>query len=135
MKMHILKKVTAEYELLPKVVLTGRETEFSLRGLGIEREFYPGEAFIIRVIPQEQIATARTLKIGDEDCYEEVRVIAGTDRCVRFRLTLPREQIYTLRLLGAAGERLGDLKVFAALEDLWRRSPMRGAAVPGCIVP
>ena len=102
MKMHILKKVTAEYELLPKVVLTGRETEFSLRGLGIEREFYPGEAFTIRVIPQEQIATARTLKIGDEDCYEEVRVIAGTDRCVRFRLTLPREQIYTLRLLGAA---------------------------------
>ncbi len=126
MKMHILKQTAAEYELLPRVVRAGRETEFTLRGLGIERAFSPGEAFTVRVIPQEQIATARTLKIGDEGCYGEVKVTAGADRRVRFRLTLPREQIYTLRLLDAEGERLGDLKVFAALEDLWRRSPMRG---------
>ena len=126
MKIHILKQTMAEYRLWPQVVLQGKPTEFTIRGLGVETQLNAGEHYRIRVIPQEEIGTAKTLVIGDTECYDELTVSADNEGFLHFTYTLPREEIYTFRLLNSAGERLGDLKLFSAKEDLWCRIPMRG---------
>ena len=126
MRIHTLKQHTAEYRITPQVVLLGRYTEFTARGLGIETRLQPGAAYCIRIIPQEEIGTARTLKIGDTDCYEELAAMTDEAGLLRFACTLPKEQVYTLRLLDGQGQRLTDFKVFAAAQDLWERTPMRG---------
>ena len=126
MEIHILKPATAEFEIRPKVVRVGTQATFTARGLGIERAFSAGDAFLIRVIPQEQIGTARTLKIGDEGCYQEIPACADEDGCVRFSCAFDREQVYTLRLVNSAGKRVTDFRIFAATEELWARTPMRG---------
>ncbi len=125
MRLDILSQCTAEYSLLPRVVACGVPFRYTARGLGVETAFVPDEAYTVRIIPQEEIATARTLINGDVGCYDELQVTADTAGTLCFSLSLPKEQIYTLRLL-KGDARLADLKVYCAGQDLWQRTPMRG---------
>lgn len=129
MKIHMLKPSCADYELMPRTVCVGEKTNFILRALGMEAAFLPGQTYILRIIPQEQIITRKTLRIGDDTGYDEIKVVPELDGTLRFSYTFLREQIYTIRLLPESGQReelLADLRVFAAEADLWQRIPMRG---------
>ncbi len=126
MKIQILNPRITEYSLMPHAVECKRSFDYILKGVGIETALTPGAAYTVRIIPQEENATARTLRNGDAGCYEEVSCTADEGGVLRFSLTLPREQIYTLRLLNGDGQRLNDFKVYAAQRDLWERTPMRG---------
>lgn len=129
MKIPIMKRSLAEYELYPRAVAVNEEFTFRARGLGIETALTPGKKYIIRFIPQEEIATARTLEIGDEGCYEELSVVADKDGILNFSHDFSHEEIYTLRLLTAESDgikKLCDFRVFATGRDLWERIPMRG---------
>ena len=126
MKIHILKPSITEYHISPQVVLTGKPFTICIKGLGIESKLTIGEIYKVRIIPQEQIATAKTLVIGDVGCYDEIDCTVDADNCIHFTYSFPREQVYTIRLLDSAGKRLNDFKIFSAKEDLWKRTPMRG---------
>ncbi|MCR5263995.1 MAG: hypothetical protein K6D94_08985 [Clostridiales bacterium] len=119
-----------EYEIFPAVALKGTPTEFAVRGLGIQKALEPGIEYIIRVLPQEENISSKTLEISDYNRYEGIRAVCGEDGYLRFRYTFNREQIYTLRLIGtrpdgSAGP-LTDLRIFCAEKDLYIRTPMRG---------
>lgn len=116
----------AEYRITPQVVLTGRAFDFTICGLGIETELAKNEKYLLRIIPQEEIGTALTLDIGDEGCYEEIKAASDSERCIHFSHAFPREEVYTVRLLDAAKNKLTDFKVFSAKEDLWSRTPLKG---------
>lgn len=126
MRIPIMKPDRADFELMPKVVLRGKLTGFTARGLGIGAAFAPGRAFTVRVIPQEEIATAVTLRIGDDGCYPEIQAAADEKGILRFSFAFDREEVYTLRILGDGKEKLTDFKVFSAEKDLWERIPMKG---------
>jgi len=129
MKISNPKISVMEYELFPQVVRKNQLTSFTLHGLGIECALDVCGTYIIRVIPQEQIITAKTLRIGDDEGYDEIIVRPDQNGILHFAYTFSREQIYTIRLLKLEGEekrRVADLRVFAAEEDLWGRIPMRG---------
>lgn len=123
------KMSTMEYELMPQVARIGYRTSFSIRGLGVERVFDLKETYLVRIIPQEEIITRKTLRIGDDEGYDEIILSADEKRTLHFAYTFNREQIYTIRLLKVDGDekkRIADLRVFAAEDDLWSRIPMRG---------
>ncbi len=126
MKIDIMMQRTAEYRLRPQVVECGKPFDYTARGLGIETEFAADTVYRIQILPIEENATARLLDYGDEGAYEEIVVTSDANGILRFALTLPREQQYTLRLLRENRERVVDFKVYAAEHDLWERTPMRG---------
>lgn len=126
MRMHVLKQNTAEYKIFPKVVLKNNATEFVAEGLGIETKLKINEEYIIRIIPQEEIATARTLRNGDDNSYDEIKIKADENSRLCFTYTFNNEELYTLRLLNSSGERLTDFRIYSLEEDLWQRTPMKG---------
>ncbi len=126
MKINILNPRITEYSLMPHVVECKREFDYTLNGVGIEAALTPNAEYTVRIIPQEENATARTLRNGDEGCYEEIKCISDEKGVLHFSLALSREQIYTFRLLNGKNERLNDCKVYCAEKDLWERTPMRG---------
>ena len=115
-----------DYALFPRVIRVRVETSFILYGVGIETALAPNTAYRVRFLPQEEIATARTLCIGDNGCYPEIAVKTDETGVITFAHAFPREEIYTVRLLRENGDRVADCKVFAARDDLWERIPMRG---------
>lgn len=119
-----------EYEIFPCVALLGAETEFTVRGLGIENALEPGAEYVIRIIPQEENISAVTLEISDYSRYDGIKAVCSGDGRIRFSCVLTREQIYTLRLVGQRRDGsfgpLTDLRVFCAEKDLYIRTPMRG---------
>ena len=129
MKIHNPKFYTFEYDIAPQVVLLDKEVEYTLKGLGIETALAPNKEYMIRILPQEEIATRKTLVIGDENCYEEVLATTDENGVLKFKYTLNKEQIYAFRLLNFENgewKKLKDLRVFGAQKDLWERVPMRG---------
>ena len=126
MKINILNPRIAEYRLMPHVVECGRSFDYTLKGIGIETAFMPNAEYIVRIIPQEENATARTLRNGDTGCYDDIQCVADEKGVLHFSLTLSKEQVYTFRLLNDKNERMNDCKVYCAEKDLWERTPMRG---------
>lgn len=127
MKIHKLNPALADYQFMPRVALKGTKTKFYARGLDSKSAFTPGKTYIVRVIPLEETATARTLAIGDEGgCYDELSVTADEQGRLSFSYTFQKEELYTLRFINNKNERLIDFKVFCMEEDLYRRIPMRG---------
>ena len=99
MKINMYKKELNEFEIFPKVSPVNKKIAYTCRGLGIETALTKSAEYIIRVIPQEEIATAKTLCIGDENCYDEITVFTDNKGVLKFEYTLKKEQIYTFRLL------------------------------------
>lgn len=126
MKIHILSQRTAEYRITPQVVACGREFAYTAKGLGIEAAFPANTVFRMQILPLEENATARFSDYVDEGSYDEIAISTDENGILRFALTLPREQIYTFRLMKENRERVVDFKVFCAAHDLWERTPMRG---------
>ena len=128
MKIPVYRPSLVDFTLSPHVVECGKVFRFSWRGNGIETALSPDTEYTVRFIPQEQIATAKTLEIGDSGCYPEIKCTADGAGVLHFTHKLESEQIYTFRLLDGEGKRINDSKVFAAKSDLWERIPMRGNA-------
>ncbi|MBP3323923.1 MAG: hypothetical protein J6M16_06990 [Clostridia bacterium] len=129
MKINMYKKELNEFEIFPKVSPVNKMITYTCRGLGIETALANNAEYIIRIIPQEEIATAKTLCIGDENCYDEITVFTDNKAVLKFEYTLKKEQIYTFRLLKKEENEnkfIVNLRVFGAKEDLWQRIPMRG---------
>ncbi len=129
MKIQSLHKSLSEYELFPRVVRVSTETAFTLRGRGIESSLTPGGTYLLRVLPHEENNSSVYLEISVTHGYEGIEAVADDDGMLTFSYSFPREQTYTLILFakdGAGWKRLVDLRVYAAAEDLWSRTPMRG---------
>lgn len=129
MKIDISKQCNAEYELFPRVALINTATGFTLRGLGIETALESGKEYMLKILPREEIITAKTHCLGNYDLYETHRVKADANGRLHFSLTLSREQIYTVRLYADpenTDSKLTDLDIFCAEKDLFERTPMRG---------
>lgn len=130
MKIEIRKPVNASYELFPRVVRLGIETTFRARGLGVESAWKPGTEYLIKVIPQEEICTAKTHMLGNYDLYDTLEATADEDGVLQFSYTCKREQLYFFRFVEKAENEWFakgiNLSVFCAADDLWDRTPMRG---------
>ena len=129
MKIQSLHKSLFEYELFPRVVRIGVPTTFALRGRGIDKVLAEGKKHLLRVLPHEENNSSVYLTISLTRKYEGIVATADGDGVLRFSYSFPREQTYTLVLFRAEGEewkRLCDLRVYAAADDLWGRTPMRG---------
>lgn len=126
MKLTPLRPALADYSLYPRVSEKGKDVIYRLCGNGIESALENNTDYIIRIIPQEEIATAKTLRIGDDGCYDEINCHTDDRGIIEFSCKLDREQIYTFRFLSSDGSRITDCKVFCAEKDLWERTPVRG---------
>lgn len=126
MKLDPIRPSLTDYSLFPRVSPVRKKVLYTFRGNGIETGLKPCSPYTVRILPQEEIATARTLVIGDDGCYPEIKARTDGKGILEFSCTLPKEQIYTFRLLDEEKKRISDLKVFAAKKDLWERTPMKG---------
>ncbi len=126
MELMPIRPKIVDYALFPRVAPVNEPTAFVMNGVGIETALEKNTTYRVRFLPQEEIATAKTLCIGDDGCYPEITVQSDDKGILHFTYTLPREEIYTFRLLKENGDRVADCKVFAAAEDLRNRIPMRG---------
>ena len=96
MKINMYKKELNEFEIFPKVSPLNKLVTYTCRGLGIETALANNAEYIIRIIPQEEIATAKTLCIGDENCYEEITVFTDSKGILKFECTLKKEQPFRI---------------------------------------
>lgn len=129
MRINNMKRTLFEYEIMPSVVKVGVETSVEINAFGIDAAFEKGHEYIIRFIPQERIITAITLRIGDDEGYDEVTAVCENGKTLKFDYAFKYEGIYTVRILKEPGDRskmVADLRIFSADEDLWSRIPMRG---------
>ena len=130
MNVQNLKPAFCDYEILPQVGPLGRPTAFTARGCGMETALKPNETYALFVIGQEENNSALLLTYSDWRRYDRIEAVADERGVLRFSYTFRREQIHTLRLgkKDEAGEwqALADLRVFAAAEDLYARTPLRG---------
>ncbi len=130
MRIQNLNPAFCDYEIFPQVARLGVPTAFTARGCGMETALRPGGEYALFVIGQEENNSARLLTFSDWLQYDKIPVTADADGRLLFTYTFRREQIHTLRLgrQNEAGEwkALADLRVFAAADDLYERTPLRG---------
>lgn len=129
MKIQSMHRSISDYELLPRVARVGVETNFTLRGLGMDTKFTPGTEYLMRFIPHEQNNSPIAQTLSRHWLYEHTTAIAGEDGYIRFSCTLKKEQTYTVRISRADDEKhtlITNLRLFAAQDDLWSRTPMKG---------
>jgi len=129
MKIQSLHCSISQYALFPRTVRVGVQTEFTLRGRGMDYALKVGDTYLLRVIPHEENNSSVLLTLSCNDKYDGISAIADDDGILHFSYIFEREQTYTLRLHTAEGDgwkRLCDLRIYAAEEDLWSRTPMRG---------
>ena len=128
--MEVFNLKNCDYGIVPQVARLGVPCRFTLRGLGMDASLTPGATYCLRAIPQEENNSSVLLTFSDWTKYDGVVLQAEADGALRFAFTFTREQIYTLRLAEEKEDGsfapLGDLRVFAAAEDLYGRIPMRG---------
>lgn len=133
MKIHILSQKTAEYKIRPKVSLCGKETEYTIKGLGIETAFEPHKEYSIMILPLEENSTAVMLDYIYPGTYDEFTVTANEKSELKFSRKLEKEQIYTVRITDiTVNKRIVDLQIYSAKQDLWERTPMKGDAHVHC---
>ncbi len=130
MKIPNLQKSDFFYSVFPKVALIDNPCEFTVKGLGIDNKLKAGKEYTVRVIPQEENNSAELLTYSTWFKYDGVTVKADDDGCLKFKLSLTREQLYTFRLAEKKDDGewniLYNFRVFCVRSDLYDRIPVRG---------
>lgn len=126
------RKENIAFEMLPKFVPVGEETEIRIRSLDGDARFAEGAAFWLRVMPMEWLGSPWSEVHAPAS---EIRVENGV---LRFRHVFREEQEHIVELKAAGGPKsdpaLGlhvdsspiDLRIYALDADLFARRPLKG---------
>jgi predicted metal-dependent phosphoesterase TrpH len=119
-----MKTVLTNYDLYPKVVPSGRETEITIRPLGDHARFLDGEVYTLTISPMNE--TTRNEEGRGYPSYD-LRPAGGA---LVFRHPFGNEGQYLARVEAKAegGPRAlpAELRLYAADEDLFALRPWRG---------
>ena len=107
------------YDIYPKVVKSGVDTEITVRSLSRHVDFKDGGCYTIYFVP---LAETRGI---DYSKYDHVEVKAET-KTLQFNYNFGGEQPYALLIHGAGGERTVKLMVYSLFEDLHGLTPFLG---------
>lgn len=111
------------FDIFPKVFVTGKEAEIHIRPLGGREIFTPGKDYKLLICALEQGKPKDYPDTGD---YHELTVKCADDGSFCFRHTFPSEQQYFLRFLDENDKRITQFSVYCVDEDLGGRYPLIG---------
>ena len=80
-----------DYDIYPKVMAAGRETEITIRPLGAREQFHPGQTYTVIV---KAIGGGKPEYFPLSADFENETAECGADGCLRFRHTFTKEQQY-----------------------------------------
>ncbi len=115
-----MKTELYDYDIWPKVVSAGRETEITVRPLGLQSAF-PGQVTVEICPLQERIYPLD----GTPRQRASFRLSPGSDGCLRFSAALRGEQEHYV-IIRDGERRLVRLSVYSVEEDLAGRIPLLG---------
>ncbi|HIU32492.1 MAG TPA: hypothetical protein IAB66_10065 [Candidatus Caccousia avistercoris] len=109
------------YDVFPKVLRAGVETEITIEPLGRHAALTPGSLCQVELLPTEEGSPVYYPERPNHTLYP---VTAGSRGELRLRCLLPSEQEYYLRFEGPKGR--VQLSLYAVKEDLAGRYPFMG---------
>jgi predicted metal-dependent phosphoesterase TrpH len=119
-----MKTVLTNYDVYPKVIRSGRETEITIRALGDHARFLDGDVYTLTISPMNE--TTRNEEGSEYPSYD-LRPAGGV---LVFRHPFGNEGQYLLRVEAKAehGPRAlpAELRLYAVDEDLFALRPWRG---------
>ncbi|MCL2517048.1 MAG: hypothetical protein FWF15_00665 [Oscillospiraceae bacterium] len=110
------------YDIFPKVIPVGKESEITVKPLGWHAAFKNGAAYHLSVCPLEE-GTPR--EFPNRRNLFEFDTKADTDGCMRFKFNFFAEQQYFIRIKDDDKFKI-QLSVYAVDEDLCGRYPFKG---------
>ena len=112
-----------DYDVFPKVVVAGKETEIHIRPQGCRPQFMPGGAYKLVVCALDGGTPRDYPKTGD---FKEYTVCANAEGGFDIRHAFDKEQEYFLRILDGEGKKINQFAVYCVEQDLAGRYPFRG---------
>ena len=111
-----------DYDIFPKVVSEKKETLITIKPLGGHAHFEERE-YTLHILGLEDGAI-RNYK-NRKNLYKML-VKVDDDKCIRFKFSFPKEQMYCIRLIKPDGKEFVELCVYAVAPDLSGRYPFMG---------
>lgn len=110
-----------DYEILPIVLESGKNSRIRIRPLGRHAAFAEDADYLVRFLPMDESAEP-----AGEDAYPGVQV-KPEGGCLRFEHVFEGEQEYYIRVFRLPERAVvGTFSVYAVEEDLYLRNPYRG---------
>ncbi len=85
------KPVYYDYDIYPKVIPAGKETQITVRPLGARRQFHPGESYAVTV---KALTGGKPEYFPVASEYKSVTARCCEDGCLRFTHSFTKEQEY-----------------------------------------
>lgn len=117
-----MKHELANYEIYPKIIEAGKNSNIIIKPLGKHAFFDTDATYLVRFLPMNE-----SLEPLDEDAYESI-AMKPSGNVLRFEHVFPGEQEHYIRVfkLPDTENRIGNFRVFSLMSDLYSRRPFRG---------
>ncbi|MDR2525957.1 MAG: hypothetical protein LBC83_07255 [Oscillospiraceae bacterium] len=117
-----LKDALRNYDIFPKVVVAGRETEITVKPLGWHSAFQANVCHNVALCPLDE---GQRWEYPERNNKHALEVTPDADGCIRFCFRFFGEQEFYVRINDGGSFKL-QLSVFCVAEDLAGRYPFRG---------
>ncbi len=123
---YAMKRALYEYDIYPKVFLTGRHT-LTYKPLGMHVAFNPDVEYVV-MVKEAEVAEENRYP-GSNGC-QTFKVKPSQDGCLHITADFAREQMYLVQVHrtreDGSLERFTDMRVYALNHDMKGRYPFRG---------
>jgi hypothetical protein len=110
------------YDIYPKVIATGKETEITIKPLGWQSAFTANKEYTLKICPLDD---GRPRDYPHRQNKFEYQVIPAADGCIHFTFTFMKEEQYFIKIDGGDNNNI-KLSVYAVDADLAGRYPFKG---------
>ena len=119
-----MKRELYDYDIFPKVFLTGRPARVTVKPLGIHAAFAPGSELTVRLC---ESSVAEPRRFPGSAGVREYRVAPTGDGNIVLDTDFPREGMYHMQFFREGeSKRFLELRVYALAPDMAGRYPFRG---------
>ena len=119
-----MKRELYDYDIFPKVFLTGRPARLTVKPLGIHAAFAPGAELTLRLC---ESSVAEPRRFPGSAGVREYRAAPTADGNIELDTDFPREGMYQLQFFREGeSKRFLELRVYALAPDMAGRYPFRG---------
>ena len=115
-----------DYDIYPKVIAAGRETQITVRPLGARRQFHPGQTYSADI---KAITGGKPAYFPIASDFQSEQAFCGEDGCLRFQHRFTKEQQYFIDIsyVNHRGQNAQErFSVYCVEDDLIGRYPFIG---------
>lgn len=118
-----MKSELYNYDIFPKVFLTGTEKTITIKPLGIHAQFDPETTYDVYV---KESRVSDEQKYAGSNGFKRYPTMPDADGCLRVTTSCASEGMYHVQVYGPDEKRVVELRVYALDHDMAGRYPFRG---------